>query len=197
MSSRETLRIAFVGADNFKKANIAQAFKQYQHAEGNNLAFLSSDIPHIKRQMGINIGNTAELQFTFQWALLSSQIAKERAITEDHRGFISDCSVIDYLAGAIQKVEDRKLNSNSMFNYFQVARHHLRNYDLIAYVPFTFDDTRYDSQLTNWHDNIKRKRLSDIIYGELIKNDVRFATLDKPIENDNVTILNMYLNTIV
>ena len=188
----ETVKIAFVGADNNKKMDIARMLNQYLDDQ---FVLLTSDLPIIKRHMGLTLeNNTDTTQYALQWALLSSQIAKERAIVNLHKGFISDCCVIDYLAGAIQKVEDKKLNSSSMFPYFQVARDHIKNYDLIAYVPFEFH-YNYDSQITNWHDNIKRKRMNEIVYGELIKNDVKFITLDKPILQDNVTMIDVYLKT--
>lgn len=188
----ETAKIAFVGSDNNKKMEIAKLLNQHLD---NEFVLLTSDLPIIKRQMGITVeNNTSTTQYALQWSLLTSQIAKERAITSLQKGFISDCCVIDYLAGAIQKVEDKKLTSSSMFPYFQVARDHIKNYDLIAYVPFEFN-YNYDSQLTNWHDNVKRKRLNDIVYGELIKNDVKFITLDKPVLHDNVNMLSVYLKT--
>lgn len=191
------LKIAFVGADNSKKVELAKAFDQYQCSIGNTFKFLSSDIPHIKRYMGITTENTNETQYVFQWALLCSQISKERAIVNNHDGFISDCCVIDYLAGAIQKIEDKKINSTDMSVYFQTARDHIRKYDVVVYIPFKFDDTRYDNgQLVNWHDNIKRRRLNEIIFGELIKNNVRYITLDGIDIANNVKALRDYIQAV-
>lgn len=190
----ETAKIAFVGADNDKKIEIAKALDQYLYGSGYDILLLNSDLPVIKRNMGITLeNNSPELQFALQWSLLSSQMAKERAIIADGRGFISDCCVIDYLAGAIQKVEDNKLSSSSMSLYFQIAREHIKKYDVVAYVPFTFDFKNTATQITNWHDNMKRKRLNEIIYGELIKNNVKFITMNKVEIQSNVDMIDMYL----
>lgn len=184
--SIDKLKIAFAGAGGTGKSTIAQAIRDYYISSGFKMNYLPSHITEIGKQMGLNHYNAFHPnQCAFQWSILFAQIEKEQALSKNGYGFVTDRCSLDYIANAIQKIEDKKLNSNLMSYYFQIARDHAKTYDLIVFVPVEFENTDADKKLNSWkeRDNIKRKRTNDIIYGELVKNDIPYLRISGSVNN--------------
>lgn len=184
--SIDTLKIAFAGAGGTGKSSIAQAIRDYYISSGCKINYLPSRISDIGKQMGLNHYNAFHPnQCSFQWSILFAQIAKEQALSENGYGFVTDRCSLDYIANAIQKIEEKKLNSSLMSYYFQIAREHARTYDLIVFIPVEFENTESDKKTNSWkeRDNEKRKRTNDIIYGELVKNDIAYLRVSGSVNN--------------
>lgn len=184
--SIDKLKIAFAGAGGTGKSTVAQAVRDYYVSSGYKINYLPSHISDIGKQMGLNHYNAFHPnQCSFQWSILFAQIAKEQALFENGYGFVTDRCSLDYIANAIQKIEDKKLNSSLMSYYFQIAREHAKTYDLIVFIPVEFENTGSDKKTNSWkeRDNEKRKRTNDIIYGELVKNDIAYLRVSGSVNN--------------
>ena len=184
--SIDKLKIAFAGAGGTGKSTIAQALRDYYVSRECKINYLPSQISNIGKQMGLNHYNAFHPnQCAFQWSILFAQIEKERALFDNGYGYITDRCSLDYIANAIQKIEEKKLNGSLMSYYFQIAREHAKMYDLIVFIPVEFENTESDKKLNNWkeRDNEKRKRTNDIIYGELVKNNVSYLQVSGSVNN--------------
>jgi hypothetical protein len=71
---------------------------------------------------------------SFQWLALIEQIAAEKALWEEFEGYISDRSVIDYLAYFVEQTKNNISVTNSKA-YFDCVQSHVPTYDLIIIVP--------------------------------------------------------------
>lgn len=70
----------------------------------------------------------------FQWLGLIEQVSAEKAALEEFEGYISDRSVVDYLAYYTKQAE-HLTDSNSNKAYFDCVRAYAKDYDLIVIVP--------------------------------------------------------------
>lgn len=182
----ENLKICFAGAGGTGKSTLSQALRDYYVSLGIKINYLPSHIVNVGKQMGLSSYNAFHVnQCSFQWSILFSQIEKERALSENGYGFITDRCSLDYIANTIQKIEDKKLVSSAMSHYFQIAREHAKTYDLIVFIPVEFENTESDKKINSWkeRDNEKRKRTNDIIYGELVKSDIPYLSISGSVNN--------------
>lgn len=71
---------------------------------------------------------------SFQWLGLIEQISAEKAALEEFEGYISDRSVVDYLAYYNKQIKNLA-DSESTKAYFDCVAAYVKDYDLIVIVP--------------------------------------------------------------